>query len=273
MIFHPRQNSKAQLKLEQESTDYESWRSLERNPLLHHLVLVTSYLDSWRAVLRHLGKQYQEQVRYNPSRRRNLLTTSREMSWQPSISRTRLILTAQSILKRYSNSALGDRIQTVFEMLKTNQILLESLLKMNEDLFSECLYDEKGKVLAENALRSVLLRVNGHRNSADSLGRRVAGINKLVCDMALPVQRRGLTCSGDRRIEPTPPAICSRKSGKICNDQQKRVQTHERECGRQCCCLCGHAGDFDILTWKFCCGTCPIRKHMSFLLTDPVLVR
>lgn len=62
LVLHPRKNSKAQHRLEQEAIDHDSWQYFERNPLRHHLALATSYLDSWRVVLRHLGKRYQEQV-------------------------------------------------------------------------------------------------------------------------------------------------------------------------------------------------------------------
>lgn len=81
--------------------------------------------------------------------------------------------------------ALEERIQTVFEMLGTNQTLLKSLLKMNKDLFSEGLYDERERMFMENALRSITLRISGYRNSASSLRKRVSGINKLVCDRVL----------------------------------------------------------------------------------------
>ncbi|KAF2140220.1 uncharacterized protein K452DRAFT_53018 [Aplosporella prunicola CBS 121167] len=167
LVFHPMECSKGEQRLYAETVDATRWSRMQRNPLRLHIVLVCTYVDNWRAVLAHLGKRYQDQ--------RKAISTV-DFEDDEDFNQT---LNFATMLKL---RALEERVQQVLVMLKTTQTLVEKLIRANNDLLAEGLYDGSEHASTASSLESILIRLNGYQDSVSALARRITSLMKLVTD-------------------------------------------------------------------------------------------
>jgi hypothetical protein len=68
LFLSPRKNSRFEQTIVAKSLfasqpgELRDWMEIEKNPLMIHLTLLTTYLDNWRGLLVDLGRLYQKQV-------------------------------------------------------------------------------------------------------------------------------------------------------------------------------------------------------------------
>ncbi|KKY18572.1 hypothetical protein UCDDS831_g05852 [Diplodia seriata] len=167
LIFSPKENSELSKQLEHKARQPDEWSALKANPLRLHIAILSAYIDNWRDFLNDIGKQYSE---------------LKKLVWTADVEHVVNLSEAVSFKSMRSLRGLEERVQSVQVTLKQTERLINVLQELNRSMFQDGVYAQTEFDITVNALRTVVVRLEGYQTSAEALELRVQGILRLVTD-------------------------------------------------------------------------------------------
>ncbi|OJD38959.1 magnesium transport protein transmembrane region [Diplodia corticola] len=167
LIFNPKEDSDLSRRLNHKALEPNEWSALKANPLRLHISILSAYIDNWRDFLADIGKQYSELKK---------LVWTADIESEVSFSETLSFKSMRSL------RGLEERVQSVQVTLRQTEKLVQTLQELNHSMLQNDAYAQTEFTITANALKTVMIRLEGYQTSAEALELRVQGILRLVTD-------------------------------------------------------------------------------------------